>query len=140
MPSCFALSSPRTRLRSILGPRQSCWGPTAPQVLYNQNLKKLKRIGREEAAAAAAGTGMEALSPRKKPGRVKLAAYKEPKQKKIMKAEPKEESQERIKEVVAECQTDDESVLPSPAKRPRTKSALNGNGHVGENELLPGLW
>lgn len=117
-------------------------GPNCTPGAVHQKLKKLRRIGREEAtaAAAAAGTGMEAASPKKKPGRAKIAASKEPKQRKIMKAEPKEESKEKFKELVEESQTDDDSVLPSPAKRPRTKSALHGNGHGAETGLLTGLW
>lgn len=95
-------------------------GPNCTPRAVQEQLKKLKKIGLEEAAAAAAaaaaGTGMEAASPRKRPGRAKSAASKEPKQIKIMKAEPKEESKEKIKEEVEENQKIDESVQPSPAK------------------------
>lgn len=138
----FRIVLATNEIKIDLGATAKLLGPHCSPGALHQNLKKLKRIGREEAAAAAAaaGTGMEAASPRKEPGRAKLDASKKPKQRKIIKAEPKEESKEKIKEVVEESQTDDELVLPSPAKRPRTKSALNGNGHGGENGLLPGLF
>lgn len=98
-------------------------GPNCTPRAVQEQLKKLKKSGLEEAAAAAAavGTGMEAASPRKRAGRAKSAASKEPKREKIMKAEPKVESKEEIKEDVEDSEKDDESVLPSPAKRPRYK-------------------
>lgn len=95
-------------------------GPNCTPRAVQEQLKKLKKIGLGEAAAAAAGTGMEAASPRKRPGRAKSAASKEPKRREKMKTELKEESKEKIKEEVEESEKDDESVLPSPAKRPRT--------------------
>lgn len=94
-------------------------GPNCTPRAVQEKLKKLKKIGLEEAAAA--GNGMEAASPRKRAGRAKSAASKEPKREKIMKAEPKVESKEKITEDVEESEKDDESVLPSPAKRPRYK-------------------
>lgn len=139
----FRIVLATNEIKIDLGATAKLLGPHCTPGALQQNLKKLKRIGREEAAAAAAaaaaGAGMEAASPRKEPGRAKLAASKKPKQRKIIKAEPKEESKEKIKEEVEESQTDDESDLPSPAKRPRKKSALKGNGHGEENGLLPGL-
>lgn len=104
-------------------------GPNCTPRAVQEKLKKLKKIGLEEAAAAAAGTGAEAVagtgveaaSPRK---RAKPAASKEPTKGKRVKDEPKEESMERFEKEVEEGEKNDEdneSILCSPAKRPRTK-------------------
>lgn len=114
-------------------------GPNCTPRAVQEQLKKLKKIGLAEAAAAAAGTGMEAASPRKRPGRAKSAASKEPKRRERIKAEPKE-SKEKIKEEVEGSEEDDESVLPSPAKRARTQSGFDENGHDGRIGLLAELW
>lgn len=96
-------------------------GPNCTQRAVQEQLKKLRKIGCEEAAAAAAAAGieMEADSPRKRPGKAKLVAIREPMQRKLKKAEPKEDRNVRIKEVDEESQKDYESVLSSPAKRRR---------------------
>lgn len=89
-------------------------GPSCSQRAVQEQPKKLRKIECEEAAAAA-GLGMEAASPRKRPGRAKLVASREPKQRKTMKAEPKEGRNEKVKVVVEESGKDDESVLLSPS-------------------------
>lgn len=110
-------------------------GPNCTQRAVQEQLRRLRKIGCEEAAAAGAAAG---------PGRAKLVyASREPKQRKTTKAETKDGSNEKVKEVVEESEKNDESILPSPAKRPRrvvTQSALDENGHDGEIGFLAGLW
>lgn len=93
-------------------------GPNCSPRAVQEQLKKLKKIGLQEAAAAAAGGGAEAVSPRK---RAKPVASKEPKKGKIVKDDPKEESKERFERKVEEGDEDNELIMSSPAKRPRTK-------------------
>lgn len=96
-------------------------GPNCTPRAVQEQLKKLKKVGLEEAAAAA-GTGVVVASPAKRAKRAKPAASKEPKKgQKVKKDEAKEESKERFKEEVEEGGDDNESILGSPAKRPRTK-------------------
>lgn len=93
-------------------------GPNCTPRAVQEQLRKLRKVGLEEAAAAA-GTGVVVASPAK---RAKPAASKEPKKgQKVKKEDPKEESKERFKEEVEEGGDDNESILGSPAKRPRTK-------------------
>lgn len=99
-------------------------GPNCTPRAVQEQLKKLRKVGLEEAAAAAvaAGTGVVVASPVKRAKRGKPAASKEPKKgQKVKKDEAKEESKERFKEEVEESGDDNESILGSPAKRPRTK-------------------
>lgn len=93
-------------------------GPNCTPRAVQEQLKKLKKVGLEEAAAAAAGTGAVAASPRK---RAKRAASKEPKKRNRVKDGAKEESKEKLKGEFEEGDEDNESVLCSPAKRPRAK-------------------
>lgn len=106
-------------------------GPNCTPRAVQEQLKKLKKVGLEEAAAAASRTGVVAASPKK---RSKLSASKGPKKEKLMKADPKEESKEKVEEEDEEGDKDNESVLPSPAKRAR-RSDLDEDGHGGETEF-----
>lgn len=93
-------------------------GPNCTPRAVQERLKKLRKVGLEEAA----GTGVVVASPVKRAKRGKPAASKEPKKgQKVKKDEAKEESKERFKEEVEESGDDNESILGSPAKRPRTK-------------------
>ena len=90
-------------------------GPNCTPRAVQEKLKKLRKLGLEEAA----GAGVVVASPAR---RAKPAASKEPKRgQKVKKDDPKEESKETFKEEVEEGGDDNESILCSPAKRPRTK-------------------